>query len=81
MRSHKEAIHQSNGQHNCPSTRPRGRPGRGVSICRCISFEDHARLSKSVSKVGRQDHMSAKSEAHVKTRSARAQRIVDDNFI
>ena len=53
---HKQARYQSHGQHNYPSTRPRGSPV--ATIYRCIaqvSFEDHVGLCL------------ARPKAHVKT--------------
>ena len=68
---HEQARYQSHGQHNYPSTRPRGSPGRVATIYRCIaqvSFEDHVGLC------------SARPKAHVKRRAARTQKTVDKSF-
>ena len=69
----KQARYQSHGQHNYPSTRPRGSPGRVATIYRCIaqvSFEDHVGY---VNVQPDQKHM-------LKRRAARTQKTVDKSF-
>ena len=82
---HKQARYQSHGQHNYPSTRPRGSPGRVATFYRCIaqvSFEDHVGPScLTLLGPAAAVRQAQPDQKHMlKRRAARTQKTVDESF-